>query len=72
MKSLFDFLFTFFISFENNCNNTTPLEANIDTDEKKKREGHLEISASASRHRHWNRHWRHHWHLNINIVFYTV
>ena len=38
MKFLFDFLFTFFISFENNCNNTTPLEVNIDTDQKKKSE----------------------------------
>ena len=38
MKFLFYFLFTFFISFENNCNNTTPLEVNIDTDQKKQSE----------------------------------
>ena len=35
MNFWFDFLFTFFISFENNCNITTPLEVNIGTDQKK-------------------------------------
>ena len=34
MKFLFDFLFTVFISFDN-CINTTPLEVNIGTDQKK-------------------------------------
>ena len=36
MKFLFGFLFTFFISFENNCNNRTRLEVNIVTDQKTK------------------------------------
>ena len=34
--------------------------------------GHLEISASASRHRHWHRHWPRHRDSITNIVFYTV
>ena len=38
MKLLFDFLFTFLISFENDRNNTTPLEVNIDPDQKKQSE----------------------------------
>ena len=35
MKFLFDFLFTVLISFENNLKNTTPLEVNIGTGQKK-------------------------------------
>ena len=35
MKFLFDFLFSFFISFINDCNNTTHLEVHIGTDQKK-------------------------------------
>ena len=50
MKFLFDFLFTFFISFENKCNNTTALEVNIDTDQKKtKRKNQNKFSTLVSK-----------------------
>ena len=45
MKFLFDFLKILFISFENNCNNTTPLQVNIGTDQKKAKKNQNRFSA---------------------------